>query len=400
MLFEKAFIPYGAYWSTPFCRWQGSFSHQHALKFSAEIATRALAEREIDVKELDALFLGTTIPQQSSFYGAPWIAGLIGAPTLAGPTFSQACATSGRVVASAAMEVECGAQSAILTILCDRTSNSPHIYYPNPQGVGGIGATEDWVLDNFSGDPLTGQAMVQTAENVAARLGIDRKEQDEIALLRYEQYLEALENDGEFHSRYMIRPIEIKDPSGRKTIGQTESDEGVFPTTAEGLARLSPVIKGGTVTYGSQTHPADGNAALLVTTADKAQQLSRDPNISVRIVTFAQGRAEKGFMALATGIAAHEALSRAELGIDDMKAIKTHNPFAVNDICFAQEMGIDPSAMNRFGSSLIWGHPQAPTGVRLLIELIEELVIIGGGYGLFAGCSAGDSALALIIKVG
>ncbi len=400
MRFESAYIPYGAYWSTPFCRWQGSFSHQHALRFCAQVAARALGEREIDVSEFDGLFFGTTIPQHSSFYGAPWIAGLIGAPTLAGPTFSQACATSGRVIASAATEIECGTQSAILAVLCDRTSNSPHIYYPNPQGVGGIGASEDWVLDNFSSDPFAGYPMIQTAENVAARLGIDRMEQDEIALMRYEQYLEALENDGAFHRRYMVRPIEIKDASGRKTIGHVEGDEGVFPTTAQGLAGLSPIITDGTVTYGSQTHPADGNAGLVVTTMDRAAQLSRDPSICIRIVTFAQGRAEKGFMALATGIAAHEALRRAELRIDDMKAIKTHNPFAVNDVCFAREMGIDPSAMNRFGSSLVWGHPQAPTGARLLIELIEELVIIGGGHGLFAGCSAGDTGLALIVKVG
>jgi len=400
MRFEKACIPHGAYWSTPFCRWQGSFSNRHALRFCAEVTANALREREIDVGELDGLFLGTTIPQQSSFYGAPWIAGLIGAPTLAGPTFSQACATSGRVIASAAAEIECGAQSAILAVLGDRTSNSPHVYYPDPGGIGGVGKAEDWVWDNFSGDPFAGQSMVQTAENAANRLGIDRAEQDEIALMRYEQYLEALEDDRAFHRRYMVGPLEVKDPSGRKTIGQVEDDEGVFPTTAEGLAKLRPVIEGGTVTYGSQTHPADGNAGVIVTTPDRAARLSRDPSISIRIVTFAQGRAEKGFMALATAIAAKEALRRAELHIDDVKAIKTHNPFAVNDACFAREMRIDPSAMNRFGSSLVWGHPQAPTGARLLIELIEELVIVGGGHGLFAGCSAGDTALALIVKVG
>ena len=83
----------------------------------------------------------------------------------------------------------------------------------------------------------------------------------------------------------------------------------------------------------------------------------------------------------------------------DVKAVKTHNPFAVNDVYFAREMGIDVSAMNRYGSSLVWGHPQAPTGGRLIIELIEELVEAGGGYGLFTGCAAGDTALAVVVKV-
>jgi acetyl-CoA acetyltransferase len=104
-------------------------------------------------------------------------------------------------------------------------------------------------------------------------------------------------------------------------------------------------------------------------------------------------------MPMANVPAARQALQRAGLTMKDVRAVKTHNPFAVNDVYFAQEMEIDVSAMNRYGSSLIWGHPQAPTGARLIIELIEELVLRGGGYGLFTGCAAGDTALAVIIKV-
>ena len=119
MGFEGAFIPYGAYWSTPFCRWQGSFGHLHALKFGADIATQALSHHQIPRDALDGIFLGTTVPQQSSFYGAPWGAGLIGVPGITGPTISPACATSGRVIANAAMEVELGTHPAILALLCD-----------------------------------------------------------------------------------------------------------------------------------------------------------------------------------------------------------------------------------------------------------------------------------------
>ena len=71
----------------------------------------------------------------------------------------------------------------------------------------------------------------------------------------------------------------------------------------------------------------------------------------------------------------------------------------MNDIYFAKKMGIQIEDMNNYGSSLIWGHPQGPTGMRLVIELIEELVLIGGGYGLFTGCAAGDTAAAIVIKV-
>jgi acetyl-CoA acetyltransferase family protein len=399
MRFEKAYIPYGGYWSTPFCRWQGSFGHLHSLKFAAEVAARALAERKIAPQAFDGLYLGLTVPQQFSFYGASWVAGMIGAPGITGPTISQACATSGKVIAAAAVEVELGTHSAILAVLCDRTSNSPHIYYPNPLGTGGIGEKEDWVWDNFGHDPYAKNPMVQTAENVAKKAGIDRAAQDDAMLMRCRQYQDALKDDSAFLRRFMVSPIAVKDPTGRKVVGTVTGDEGVFPTTAEGLAKLRPVVEGGTVTYGTQTYPADGSAGVIVTTREKAVELSRDRNVAVRIVSYGQGRADKGFMPMANEPASRQALERAGITIRDVKAIKTHNPFAVNDVYLAKAMGIDLSAMNRFGSSLVWGHPQAPTGARLIIELIEELVTAGGGFGLFTGCAAGDTALAVVIRV-
>ena len=85
--------------------------------------------------------------------------------------------------------------------------------------------------------------------------------------------------------------------------------------------------------------------------------------------------------------------------LDRIAAVKSHNPFAVNDVFFARETGFDIGQMNNFGCSLIWGHPQGPTGTRSVIELIEELALRGGGNGLFHGCAAGDSAMAVVLCV-
>jgi acetyl-CoA acetyltransferase len=98
--------------------------------------------------------------------------------------------------------------------------------------------------------------------------------------------------------------------------------------------------------------------------------------------------------------AAEMALKNAGLEVKDLKALKTHNPFAVNDFNMAQKMGFDVNWMNNYGSSIIFGHPQGPTGGRLIAELIEEVVILGGGYGLWAGCAAGDTAAAMAFKIG
>lgn len=396
---KPVYIPYGAYWSTPFSRWQGSFSHLHSLKFAAHVAKSALEKRQLAISQFDTAALGMSIPQKSAFYGLPWLMSALDAPLLAGPTISQACATSVRLLQTLANDIQTGGGSVALAIAADRVSNGPHIYYPAPHGPGGTGEHEDWVLDSFNFDPNTGVAMIQTAENVAAEHGITTAEQHELVLRRYEQYQEALANDAAFLKRFMDLPFSVPDARFRREQAVLNADEGIHPTTAEGLAKLKPLLEGGTVTFGGQTHPADGNAGMVLTTAEHAAELSRDPNISIQLVSFGQARVKPAFMPAAPVPAAKNALEAGGLGINDLAAIKTHNPFIINDIVFAREFAIDANKMNRFGSSLVWGHPQAPMGLRALAELIEELVIVGGGYGLFVGCAAGDSAMATIIKV-
>jgi acetyl-CoA acetyltransferase len=400
MKYKNAFVPYGGYWSTPFSRWQESFSHLNAVPFAAEIAVRSLEERSISPDVFTRLYLGLTVPQMHSFYGGPWLSALLGAESMTGPMINQACATGARVIASAAAEMETSDESVLLTITADRCSNGPHIYYPNPMGPGGKGDKEDWVWDNFGHDPFAKNAMIETAENVAKEAGIAKEEQDEMTLLRYQQYRDALEDDAAFQRRYMVIPLEVKDARGRKVVATVDGDDGVFPTTADGLAKLKPVMPEGTVTYGTQTFPADGNCGMMITTKDRAKELSRDPKIEIQVLSYGEGRAKKGYMAQAVVPAAEQALSRAGISIEDVGVIKTHNPFAVNDIYFCREMKVKPEAVNNYGSSLIFGHPQGPTGQRLIMEMIEELVLTGGGYGLFVGCAAGDTAAGVVIKVG
>jgi acetyl-CoA acetyltransferase family protein len=395
-MLKQVYIPYGAYWSSPFCRWQGSLAGEHAIELAARSATQALRTQRIDPEVFDAILLGTSVPQRHAFYGAPWLAGMIGAPGITGPTISQACATSARLVATAAAEIELGARSAVLAVAADRVSNGPHVYYPEPSAPGGRGQSSDWVFEAFEHDPFAKNPMIATAEAVAREAGISRAAQDEITLLRYGQYADALADDRAFQKRYML-PIEL----GRgKKARVLEADEGIHPTGAESLAKLAPVVTDGTVTYGSQTHPADGNAGMIITGAELAKKLARDPAVTIRLLSFADARVERGRMPKATVWAARRALERAGIAIGDCRAIKTHNPFAVNDVFFCNEFELAPERVNAYGSPLVYGHPQAPTGLRLLIELIEELVIAGGGRGLFSGCAAGDTAMALVIEVG
>ena len=395
MRFEKVYIPYGGYWSSPFCRWQGSLSGEHPLRLAASCATAFLGAAGCEPESLDGIHFGMTVPQHKSFWGAPWIGALIGADRVTGPTLSQACATSARVIASAASAVELGSSARTLALAADRVSNGPTLYYPDPGGPGGRGVTEHWVWDNFNEDPYANVAMIQTAENIASRFGFSRRAQDELALCRQEQYGMALADDCAFQRRYMVDV-----PVGAKRQTRTVSrDEGIRERTAEGVQTLEPVLGNGTVTAAAQTHPADGNAGMLLGTAEQAGELGGEDGVSVQLLSFGEGRAEKAYMGMAPVAAAEAALADAGLGMDEIAAVKTHNPFAVNDLYFSEATGFDAERMNNYGSSLIFGHPQGPTGMRLVLELVEELAMRGGGYGLFTGCAAGDTGAAIVVKV-
>ena len=112
-----------------------------------------------------------------------------------------------------------------------------------------------------------------------------------------------------------------------------------------------------------------------------------------------EARARTGFLGESTVLSAAAALEAAGLSIEDMHVIKTHNPFAVHDVYFAKHFGLAWERFNNHGSSLVYGHPNGATGMRLLMEVIEELAETGGGYGLFSGCAGGDTGGALIVRL-
>jgi acetyl-CoA acyltransferase len=397
---ETIEIPYGCYWSTPFARWQGSFSGLHAIEFAAHVTKNELARRNIEPQIFDYAVLGLSVPQKHSFYGLPWFTGMIGADRVTGPTIAQACSTGVRTVLAATQEIQSGLSEVALVVTGDRTSNGPHLYYPNPLGPGGTGGHEDWVMDSFGYDPYTTKSMLITAENVAKQHQLTTEQQHELVLHRQDQYQAALEDDCAFLKRFMTLPFDVPAPNFKKTAKTLAGDEGVTISTPEGLAKLKPVLPGGTITFGCQTHPADANAGIIVAGSDRARELSRNPKIQVRLVGFGMERVEAAHMPAASAPAAKKALAMASIAVSQLDAIKLHNPFTANDFAFAAGLGVDVKRINNYGCSLLWGHPQAPMASRGIMELIEELAIRGGGYGLFSGCAAGDSAMAIALHVG
>jgi acetyl-CoA acetyltransferase family protein len=399
-LFKEAYIPYGGYYTTPFCKWQGSLQTEHPVRLGGATCKRWLAEHhpDWDPMQIDYVNMGNTVVSKHAFWNGSWIAALLGAERTVGVWVSQACSTFTTLVYQAAMAVEVGSAEWVLNIGADRMSNGPHTIWPNPNGPGGFPDREDWVMDNFRYDPWAEEPMVDTADMIAKEEGITRQECDELALIRFQQYLKALDNDREFQKRFMF-PVEVQ--VGKKKTMMVEADEGVTATSAEALERLRPVNEWGVHTFGAQTYPADANAALTVCSRAKAKELSVPDGPEVQIVSFGYARAEKARMGKAPVPATEMALSKAGLGAKDIKVWKTHSPFAVNDINMARKFGIDPyDHFNDYGCSLIYGHPQSPTMARHIIEAIEQLAAEGGGYGCATGCAAGDTGASLVFKVG
>ena len=297
-MLTKVFIPYKGFYSSPFSRWQGIMANENAIVLGATTARKWFLASKLDPTILDYLYYGITIAQHHMFYSHTWAAAMVvdNEKDLPALMVNQACTTSTTCIHLCAVNIEAGTYDTAFALMSDRCSNGPHTVWPNAFGPGAEVESENWMMDNFNADPNAGLKMVQTAENVAKDIGTTKEECDEVTLRRYEQYNDALANDREFQKRYMF-PVEVK-VSKKKTV-LVEEDEGVTPTTAEGLARLKPVEPDGVITFGAQTHPADGNCGFIVTTRDKAKELSKDPNVEIQIISYGFSRAKPGYMAAA-----------------------------------------------------------------------------------------------------
>jgi acetyl-CoA acetyltransferase len=391
-MFPRARIPYGTWGSSYFPAWQTSgLAEVNIGQFAGEAMGRILGMRRVPKSELESLVIGSTIPWHWKFWTAPMVASCMG-QRLPGYHVEQACATGLQAVLLGAAEVESGARDVVGVLTFDRTSDSPVGVFPERRAHQRTHAIAD-VWDNFGFDPSTGGSMIAAAGMTARKYKIDRREVDEIAYVRNEQYFNA--KDSGFLDKVLVK-LDLLNVAG-KALGRVDEDKGVKRISLGALRAQRELDT--CVTSGGQTHASDGMATLLVTTPERARELSRRPEIDIRFVGKAEVRTEPSMMPEAPALAVQRLLQRAGLTMKDIKVAKNHNPFAVNDAVFTKITGYDWHELNRTGSPLVWGHPQGPTLTRVLIEALEETVDLGGGYALVFGCAAGDVGIAALFEV-
>ena len=233
----------------------------------------------------------------------------------------------------------------------------------------------------------------ETAENVAEKYQIGRKEQDELALASHQKAVRA-QQEGRLKDEIM--PIEIVQRKGAPLIH--DKDEGPrADTSLEKLAALQASFKkGGSITAGNSSPLSDGAAALLVTTPQKAEQLKLKP--MARIVASATAGVHPNYMGIGPIPATQKALKRAGLTMAQIDLVEMNEAFASQVLACVRELGIDLNKLNVNGGAIALGHPLGCSGARIMTTLIHEMKKRGARYGLATMCIGVGQGIATVVE--
>jgi acetyl-CoA C-acetyltransferase len=228
-----------------------------------------------------------------------------------------------------------------------------------------------------------------TAENVAERCKVSREAQDEWAATSQQRAVGARDSG---HFDREITPVVLEDGT------EVTKDDGPRPgTTVEKLAELKPAFKpGGTVTAGNACPLNDGAAAILVMSAEKAENLGLEPR--ARIIASSVAAIRPEIMGLGPIPAVKKVLERAGMTIEDIDVLELNEAFAAQVVPCRDERGIDPEKLNPCGGAIALGHPFGMTGARIMTTLYNDLSTLDKTIGLETMCVAGGMGQAMIVE--
>jgi len=306
-------------------------------------------------------------------------------------TVAKACGGSLKTVFLAAQAVKAGDADLLAAGGVEHMSNAAYLI---PTGRWGARLGHAQLMDQLVlFDPISGNTMGETAENVAERWNVGREDQDQFALESQQKAARALEQ-GRFD--HEIVPVPIPQKKGEPVLFTT--DEHPRPdTNLEGLARLKPVFrKGGSVTAGNSSGMNDGAACMIVASRERAQELGLKPLVS--IVGYAAVGVEPAVMGIGPIYATRKVLEKTGLTLDDIDLIELNEAFASQSLACIRDLGLDPQKVNVNGGAIALGHPISATGGVILTKLIYEMRRRGSRYGLATMCLGGGQGVALVIQ--
>jgi acetyl-CoA C-acetyltransferase len=382
---------------TPVGKFQGSLQSFSAPQLGALAVREAVRRAGLELSLIDETIMGCVLQaglgqnpaRQAAIHG-----GL--SPKVGAFTINQVCGSGLKAVALAAQAIQTGNAEIIVAGGMESMTNAPYLL---PQARSGYRMGNGTLVDSMIYDGLWEAYrdfhMGVGAEMIAAKYGFTREEQDIFAA---ESHRRAAAATAQGFFRDEILPVEI--PAAKKDASPRifDADESVRPdTTVEILARLKPAFqKDGTVTAGNSPGVSDGAAALVVTSADRAQALGLKPIAAIRAQSTSGGEPE--WFGLAPIEAVRKAAARAGWSLTDVDLFELNEAFSVQALAVNRDLALDPAKVNVNGGAVAIGHPIGASGARVLVTLLHAMQQLGKSKGIAALCLGGGNAVALAVE--
>ncbi len=366
----------------------GALAGVHPVELSAHLIREAVSRANVAPADVDDVLWGCAMPEAAQGLNVARNAALCaGLPVdSSAATVNRFCSSGLQTVAQASMAIMSGMQDVIVAGGVEMMSQVPMSGYHtrlHPE------LTESYIGMGF------------TAERVAVRYGVTRKDQDEFALRSQQNAAKALATNA-FAGQILPIPVQkVRWEGAKKSVQQTMFDRDELPraeTTMEGLAKLRPAFKtNGTVTAGNASPYSDGSAAVVVMNRAKAEAEGIKP--LARLLTFAVAGIDPDIMGVGPINAIPKALKKAGLTLDQIDLIEFNEAFAAQAVAVARHLGMNLDRVNVNGGAIALGHPLGATGAKLTTQLLHELGKRGGGLGMVTMCVGGGMGAAGIFEV-
>jgi acetyl-CoA C-acetyltransferase len=380
---------------TPIARYGGTLKDINSGYLASHVIKEALNRAKVNADQVDEVILGE-VRQSTESSNVARVASLrAGIPdTVPAFTVNRLCASGMQAIASAVQQIQSGQGEIIVAGGTESMSCSP-VYLRGSR----FGGDRAYLVDSNTeagqqpkeiyGDQL---GMGITAENVADKYKVSREDQDAFAI-ESQRRAEAAIREGRFQEE--IAPYEIKT---RKTSILFDTDEHPRPETTLGkLGSLKPAFrKDGTVTAGNACGRNDGAAAVVVMSAEKADELGMKP--VARIVDWAQAGVSPDIMGIGPVPAVKKLLERTGKTIKDIGLFELNEAFASQALAVIRELDLDREKVNPNGGAIALGHPVGATGTRIVVTLMHELKRRGLKYGIATLCVGGGQGMAILIE--
>lgn len=373
----------------------GGLASLSATDLGAIVIKEALERAKVDPAKVDEVIFGNVLQAGLGQNPARQAAIKAGLPVeVPSYTINKVCGSGLKTVNLAAQAILCGDADIVVAGGMESMTNAPYLLDAKARWGYRMGNSKvtDVMIQDGLWCAFNDYHMGITAENVAAKFGVTRQDQDQLA---YESQTKATKAiaDGLFKDE--IVPVTIK---GRK--GDIVFDTDEYPkanTTVESVGGLKPAFKkDGTVTAANASGINDGAAALVIMSAEKAKELGIKPLAKIR--SYGSGGVDPSIMGMGPVPATRKALAKAGLSINDLDLIEANEAFAAQFLAVGKELGFSQEKVNTRGGAIALGHPIGASGARILVTLLHAMVQNDMKLGLATLCIGGGQGVATIVE--